>query len=189
MMVQRIAAMAGVNESVVREAMAKAKQSSRRAGETGGDEAPQERYRPNGADETALACILTEPLLWEELTEAQRKLLAPALFEREIAKKLARILDGERFSAQTFRLSHVRSLTDDEAVVRAAQDFVSEVLNVQTSPDSTKRQLHMCVSKLEEQARKEAAQAELRKRLRGLRPGGEQMPPESEDFPPAAQAG
>ncbi|HYD00420.1 MAG TPA: DNA primase [Phycisphaerales bacterium] len=181
MVVQRIAALAGVNEGVIREAIAKARRPVRHGAneEEGGAESPPiERYKPVGARETALACVLAEPVLWEELSEAQRSLLAPALFEREIAKKLAAILDAEAFSAQTFTLSRVRAVVADESVVRAAQDFASEVSMVDDSPDVSKRQLHACMAKLSAAARDESRRAGLAAGLASLRPSGAARRPE-----------
>jgi DNA primase len=175
MMVQRIAVLAGVNEAVIREAVAKSRQSSRRGtGEetAGSGEAPIERVKPLGPRETALACILAEPVLWEELSEAQRKQLAPGLFEREISKKLASVVDAKGFSAQTFTLSRVRAVFEDESVVRAAQDFASEVSMVHDSPDATKRQLHACMAVLEKQARDHSVKSGLAAGLAKLRPSG-----------------
>ncbi|HZW05621.1 MAG TPA: DNA primase [Phycisphaerales bacterium] len=174
MVVQRIATLAGVSEGIIREAIAKARQPSRRGvDDDGGDGShPIERVRPAGARETALACVLAEPVLWAELDAAQRKQLAPSLFEREIAKKLAAILDAESFSAQTFTLSRVRAVVADESVVRAAQDFVSEVSMVHDSPDAAKRQLHACMAKLATSARDEARRTGLAAGLAALRPSG-----------------
>lgn len=185
MTVQRIASMAGVNESVVREAMAKAKQSTRREGEELGEGEPvQARYRPDGPRETALACVLSEPVLWVELSDAQRKMLAPALFEREIAQKLAAILDAEGFSAQTFTLSRVRALVDDEAVVRAAVDFAGEVsmrYDGQANGGAganvgggCRNELQACLNRLAHEATKASRLSGLRAGLSSLRPSGSQ---------------
>ncbi|MDP1661845.1 MAG: toprim domain-containing protein, partial [Phycisphaerales bacterium] len=186
MVVQRIATLAGVNESVIREAIAKSRQPSRRAGpngeseQSGGEVADDaaERWKPVGARETALACVLAEPVLWIELSQAQRSQLAPGLFEREIAKKLSAILDAEAFSAQTFTLSRVRAIVDDESTVSAAQDFVSEVSMLQDSADATRRQLHACLAKLESSARDDARKSTLAAGFAALRPSGQARPPE-----------
>jgi len=180
LMVQRIASLAGVNEQIIREAIAKARRTTQR----GADEAAespheQERFRPSGVRETALACILAEPTLWDSLTPAQRQRLAPALFEREIAQKVAAILDAGHFSAQTFTLSRIRAVVDDETVVRAAQDFASEVSMVHDAPDAAGRQLNACMAQIERQARDHERKAALAAGLAGLRPSGQPRPPGS----------
>jgi DNA primase len=179
MMVQRIATLAGVGEAVIREAIAKARRPRRGAGDDAeiGTEPPIERYKPVGPRETALACILSEPVLWDELGKAQRAHLAPGLFSREIAQKLAAILDAKGFSAQTFTLNRVRSVVDDESVVRAAQDFVSEVSMFQGAPDACKRQLMACLEQLAKAARDDARRSGLARGLEGLRPSGTEPPP------------
>ncbi|MFT3684768.1 MAG: DNA primase [Phycisphaerales bacterium] len=184
MIVQRIAGLAGVSEAVVREAIAKSKQSTRRGGEEQeGGPGAEEHYKPVGPRETALACVLSEPVLWDELSDAQRKMLAPGLFEREIAQKLAGILDGRDFSAQTFTLSRVRAFVDDEVVVRAAVDFAGEVsMHYEGQSDMTgaggttggcRKQLLACLDRLAKSAAVEARVKRLRDGLNGLGGGGE----------------
>lgn len=187
MIVQRIATLAGVNEGVIREAIAKSRQSSRRGQEdsaTGGETEPTERYRPQGARETALACILAEPVLLDELTVGQREQLAPGLFEGEIVKKLAGILVNKAFSAQTFTLSRIRSVVDDEPVVRAAQDFASEVAMKSASPDAVRRQLVSCLNSLDPAvsvvARDRSVKSDIAARLANLARRGAERPPATE---------
>ncbi|MBY0308183.1 MAG: DNA primase [Phycisphaerales bacterium] len=179
MTIQRIATLAGVGEGVIREAVAKSRRPGRASeGEEGSSPAP-ERYRPLGARETALACILAEPMLWEVLTDAQRSAMAPALFEREIAQKLAALLASEAFSAQSFTLSRVRAAVEDEDVVRAAVDFAGEVAMRCEGPggdggaaQGCKRELAACMERLEQESARASRLDGLRAGLSLLRPSG-----------------
>jgi DNA primase len=168
MVIKRIATLAGVGEEAVRQAIAKARPRNRATGEAQGDvHARTEIIRPVGPRETALACVLSDSALLDDLSDAQRSLLAPGLFEREEVKIIATAVDAGRNTGQTLSLQTVLSTLDEERLKQAAVNLASEVdAMTRNDPKGLRDTFSDCLKRLEGDAAKVRALQSLQVAVR-----------------------